>query len=61
MSQKINRPKPDIGVRAVHPKYGNVELLDKIMSITNSYWIIADSDGELHIADEADMSDYYNY
>ena len=61
MSQKIDRLEPNIGVRAVHSRYGDIELLDKIMSITNSYWIISDADGELHIADESDMSDYYNY
>lgn len=61
MAQKIYKPNPDIGTRATHPKYGNVELLDKIMSITNSYWIVVDMDGEIHITDEDDMSDYYNY
>ena len=61
MSQKIDRQEPDIGVRAIHSKYGDVEIFDKIKSVTNSLWIILDTEGKLHVADESDMSDYYNY
>lgn len=61
MSQKIKRAEPDIGVRATHYTYGEVELVDKISSITDQYWIVSDENGELRIANERDFTEYYNY
>ena len=52
-------PGPEIGVWADHPRYGEVLLRDKLESDTDSFWIIEDLDGELHIADEEDMSRYH--
>ena len=58
MSTKYPMPGPEIGVRAEHPRYGEVFLRDKLESDMDRFWIIEDLDGELHIADEEDMSSY---
>ena len=61
MSTKHYKSEPDIGLSAQHPLYGYVTLRDRIDSITNIYWIVEDTNDELHIADVDDLSDYHYY
>ena len=62
MSSKYSKDSAEVGLNAVHPVYGDVELVGKVEH--DGYclvWVVKclDQDDELKLVEEGDLTDFH--